>query len=282
VAAAGLAAGLLVHPNFPEIARFAWIVNAGILLETAWAARQGFELGAEFDPMAPLDVARHLLVPALLVAVAWALGWRTRREDSTPLALVACATVLLALTLRTARFVEYAVPFAVVAAALAASRSRAPAVVPALVLAASFVYTAAFGSGPVRSLGARGEDVPAPFAELFRATVPAGAQVFTCEWGLTGSLMLALPERRFLVALDPVLFWRKDPERYALWRRLTREGGPDAAEEIRRAFEARFVLCTAHPSNAPLLRALTADPSVSRVLKSPLWFLYDLSPSGAR
>ena len=50
-----------------------------------------------------------------------------------------------------------------------------------------------------------------------RAGIPVGARVFTCEWGLTGNLMLALPDRRFLVALAPTLFQAKDPELYKLW-----------------------------------------------------------------
>lgn len=281
VVGAGLVAGLLAHPNFPEIVRFAWIVNVGILVDTAWSGRPGFDLGLEFDPFRAGDALRFLAIPALLAGLSAALAWRRRREDALPLAFAACAWVLLAMTLRTARFVEYAVPFAAAAAALAATGAALPRASAAVVLAAGLAMTAVFGRSTLASLATRGEDVPPPFAAAFRAAVPEGAQVFTCEWGLTGSLMLALPERRFMVALDPFLFWKEDPARYDDWRRLVREGGADAADRIRRRFGARFVLCTATPSNAPLLRALSADPGVARVVKSPLWYLYDLTPRRA-
>lgn len=273
---AGCALGVVVHPDFPDIARFAWLVHARILVDTAWRARAGFDLGQEFQPFAAGNLLRYVLVPALLTVAALVLS--LRRRASVPLAFALAAAALLALTLRTARFIEYLAPFSAVAAGLAVSGAALPRWTPTAVLASSFAFTAAFGAAPVLALRTRGSDIPPPFVRAFRATIPEGAQVFTCEWGLTGELMLALPERRFMVALDPVLFWAKDPERYARWYELPRRGGAGAADAIRRTFGARFVLCTADPRWSPLLTALTADPSVARVIKSPLWFLYDLEP----
>ena len=47
--------------------------------------------------------------------------------------------------------------------------------------------------------------------------LPAGSQVVTCDWRETGELLLALPDRRYLVALAPMLFAAHDPERYRTW-----------------------------------------------------------------
>jgi hypothetical protein len=279
VAALAAGAGVLLHPNIPDILRFTWLVNIRILVDTAWTGRAGFDLGAEFQPFSPEQLLRHVLPPALLAASAAVIGWRERARDPLPLVFACAAGAYLLLTLRTSRFLEYLAPFAAVAAALAASRAGLGRRWAAPVLGVAFAFTVLFGSDHVLALGRRGDDVPPRFAEYLRASIPEGAQVFTCEWGLTGELMLAMPERRFIVALDPVLFWRKDPERYALWYRLPREGGPEAAEQIRRGFDARYVLCANDPRWSPLFRSLDGDASARVLFANPLWRLYQLAPA---
>jgi hypothetical protein len=186
------------------------------------------------------------------------------------------ALAFLALTLASSRFVEYLAPFAALALAVALG-PRARAVAPA-VLGAAFLYTAALGSRPILALGTRGDEIPPRFMEYLRARIPPGDQVFTCEWGLTGELMLALPDRRFIVALDPVLFHAKDPELYRTWYALPREGPEGSADVIRSRFGARWVLCAALPASEPLRRRLRADPGVRTLLGSGLWYLFDLGP----
>ena len=223
---------------------------------------------------------RWLAIPLGLSLGAAALSWRSRRESSVPLGFALAALAFGAMALRTSRFVEYLAPFSAAAFALAASPRRWGRAAAALALAGALAFTLAFGSAPVLALGTRGDDMPPRLASYLDAAIPRGAQVFTCEWGLTGELLLALPDRRFVVALDPVLFHVKDPERYRLWYALPREGPEDAARLIRERFGARYVLCTANPQWSPLLRRLTANPSVRRLLKSPLWYLYDLGEAG--
>ncbi len=279
IALAGVTLGAALHPNFPEIVRLTWLADFGILMDTAWAQRTGFELGSEFRPFSFEDVLRYLLPVALLTVGAGVLAWRKRKRDALPLAFAGAALLFLGLTLRTSRFVEYLAPFAASAAALAAARSHLARAWTSLVLGGAFAYTLALGSGSVRALATRGDDIPPQFARFLRDVVPDGAQVFTCEWGLTGELMLALPERRFVVALDPVLFWRSDRALYDLWYRLPREGGLDAAERIRRSFGAQYVLCWNDPRWAPFFRALDADSSVRPLFRNSLWALYSLAPS---
>ncbi|HYG68227.1 MAG TPA: hypothetical protein VD838_11225, partial [Anaeromyxobacteraceae bacterium] len=258
ICAAALAAGVAVHPNAENLLRFWWLVHVEILGRTAWGARAGFELGAEFQPYRLPDLVRFALVPALLTGVAAVFGWRRRREDEGALAFALVAAAFALLTLASSRFIEYFAPFAAAAAALAL-RDRGPRA--AAILGAAFAFTALFGARPVLALATRGDEIPPPFIEFVRQRIPPGAQVFTCEWGLTGELMIALPDRRFIVALDPVLFHAKDPELYAAWYALPREGPPDAAHVIRSRFGARYVLCAALPTSAPLLRRLADDPT---------------------
>jgi hypothetical protein len=278
-AAGGLAAGLAVHPNFPEVVRFAWIVSYEILVKTAWAGRAGISLGGEFEPYAPGDAVRFLLLPLLLVAAALVLAWRRRREDPAPLGLALAALAYAALALRSSRFVEYVAPFSVLAAAVAARPLALPRQLPALALAGAALFTGLFGAAPLRALATRGEDLPPEWGALFRRAIPEDAQVFTCDWGLTGELLLELPERRLMVALDPTLFLLHDPERYSVWFRLPRDPPPDAAERIRRTFGAEHVLCARTPASARLFPVLRADPSVRRVIDAPRWFYADLGPA---
>ncbi len=277
----GLSAGVLVHPNAANLLRLTWLVNARILLGTAWAQAPGFDLGQEFQPFHPGEALRWLSLPLALAVTAGVIAWRERRDDPVPLGLALAALAFGAMTLRTSRFLEYLAPFSAAAFAAAASRRSWARVAAAPVLAGALALTLLFGSQPVRALGTRGDDVPPRLASYLRQVIPAASQVFTCEWGLTGELLLALPDRRFVVALDPVLFYARDPELYRLWYALPREGPPDAAALIRRRFGARFVLCTANPAWSPLLRRLAADPGVTPLLRSPLWYLYDLGEAAS-
>ena len=145
-----------------------------------------------------------------------------------------------------------------------------------MILGASAIYTAAVGSGTVTALSIRGDDLPPSIAETLRRQIPPGSQVFTCEWGLTGTLMAALPDRHFIVALDPTFFYVKDPELYRLWRRICREAPPDMSGTIRRRFGARYALCLGSKQSASFVAPLIAEPGVRTLLVSASWILFDL------
>lgn len=278
-ALAGVAIGVALHPNAANLLRFWWLVHVDILARTAWGARQGFELGTEFQPFAPADFVRLAALPVVMALAALVMGWRARARDPGVLAFALAAAAFAGLTVLTQRFVEYLAPFGVVALALALrDRARTWA---AGALAGAFAFTAAFGAGPVLRLGLRANDIPPIVVDYLQARVPPGAQVFTCDWGLTGELMIALPDRKFLVALDPVLMYARDPAAYREWRTITREGPPDARERILRGFGARHVLCFASPAWKPLFARLRSDPRVATRLESRLWYLYDLDPPAA-
>jgi hypothetical protein len=281
-----LALGVLSHPNFPENLSFFWIQNVEVLFQTAWSDRPGFELGGEFQPFSPMGLLRYGALPALALVAALALQLRARRADPLALAASAAGLGMLVMTLQTQRFVEYFVPFSLLAAlsslglaALPGALRPAQLVVP--VLGLSFVWTASLGSAPLRMLAGRSIIYPPDVEEAVQQLIPTGAQVFHCDWLTVGEAMLALPDRRFLFALDPVLFYRGDPVAYDLWFRLLHEPVAKAGDGLRDVIHADYVLCDQRPEWAPLNANLAADPSVSGPLPVGPLRLWKVLPAGA-
>lgn len=278
----GLAAGLLLHPNTVNLVKFSWVVLADVLWKAAWGARPGLELGLEFLPFTAQQWLKWLLATLALLAGGAVIAWRVRRRDPVPLALALGGLGFLALTLRTARFAEYLVPWAVVTFAVALARLGPPLrwarSAPVIALAVCLAYTGKDQLETLRGIGSREDQVPPPLAQKLQARIPPGAQVFTCDWGATGKLMLALPERRFLVALDPTLFYLKDPELSDLWYRLPREVPPGVAEIIRRRFGARYVACFWDERLRRLFNRLAFEDGVQTLHVDDYWNVYDLGP----
>jgi len=283
--AAALGLGIAVHPNFPETARLFWIQNATILFGTAWSGAQGVDLGGEFRPFSLAGLLRYVTLPAALVLAALAAAVADRTRRTLPLAFAGAALAFLAITLRTQRFIEYLAPFAVVAAALAfagrpaAWRLAGARALPAVAVAVGLAWTLAFGRQPFALLGARHQPFPPHVAALLGDIIPEGAQVVTCDWRLTGEMMLALPERRFLVALDPVFFALHDPERYRVWYETVREPPERPATLLRDTFDAGWVLCGEQEQWRALHAALERDPAAALRGDVGLWRVYELRPS---
>jgi hypothetical protein len=271
----GTSLGIVLHPNAMNLLRFTWIQIVDVMIQTAWVGRKGFELGPEFEPFT-LGQWAHWLIPSVIMALtAIALAWRNRRKDITSLAFALTALIFFALTVKTARFAEYFIPFTVIAFALAA-RSISWRFLPAVVFGATLLVTCVPLYETIQGLGSYENRLPPALASKLQKLIPPGSQIFTSEWGYTGLLMMALPERRFIVALDPTFFYMKDPTLYRLWYSLPREAPSDAAELIRRYFGARFVLSFVDGRWDEFYNKLSTDPDVRMPLVSDYWLLFDL------
>ena len=272
---AGLLAGWSIHPNAWNLLEFNWLVMVDVLFRGAWQSRGGIDLGLEFLPFTAAQWARWLLACTLMTAVGGVLAWRSRKTDPAPLAFALAATAFGILTIRTARFAEYFIPFAAVAMALA-SRSIPWRGVPVAVFGISLLYTGAPLAETLKGLGSRTELIPPHTASWLRQQIPPGAQVFTTEWGHTGTYMLALPDRKFIVALDPTLFLVKDPELYRLWYRIPRDPKPGTADIIRRQFGARYVVSFSDWQFDRFYELLASEPGVRTLLVTDRLMVYDL------
>jgi hypothetical protein len=117
----------------------------------------------------------------------------------------------LVITLRTQRFIEHLAPFAVFALALSWRPHRSSRLAPVLI-ALGAVWIALFARHPIDLLRERSPTFSDQVAAALQQIVPEGEQIVSCEWHSTGEMMLALPARRFMVALDPVFFAMHDAD----------------------------------------------------------------------
>jgi len=270
-----LAIGIAVHPNNLNLLRLSWLVDVKLLVGTAWAGTAGLELGEEFRHFTLYEWWRYLGATVLASGCAMVVGWRHRRDDTLTLAFSLATFAFGLLSVFTARFAEYFVPFAFVSLAFASRHLRWRHLVAAVTLGLA-LYSAAPLADLVRGLREREELIPDELAARLRERIPPGAQVFTCGWLLTGTMMLALPDRRFVVALDPTFFLVRDPGLYRLWFSIPRQPPPDVAEVIRKGFGARYVMCLREARYGSFFERLALEPGVRSIVSTPYWNVYAL------
>ncbi len=275
MAAAGIVVGVAVHPNAVNLLKINWIHMSDIFFKNTFGTQSAYEMGTEFAPFPLTAWVQGLLFSVLMIIVSFYYAWRGLRKDSLLPAFTLAAFGFCILTIRTARFCEYFVPFSVAAMAFA-SREVKWRFLPHAILGVSMLYTVSVGPGLYSGLPIRINDMPPDIENYLRLQIPKHSQVFTTDWDRTGLLMLILPDRQFMVALDPTLFYLKDPELYLLWHRICREAPPGSSELIRRRFGARYVLGVNIPATKGLYSELIADHSVRLLLNSRWWFLFDL------
>jgi hypothetical protein len=276
--AAGLGAGLVLHPNTLNLLKLNWIHMSDVLVGSAWG-RSTQNLGRELNPYTVNEWGTYLVIVLLLTVGALLSGWKERRSRPEVLAFALAAAAFGLLTGKSLRFVEYFVPFAVVAGALAAKQFGRPRWLAPAVLGVALLYQLGFGAEPFQILAEKKPYLTQEIAGFFRLKIPSGAQVFTTDWDYTGNLMLELPERRFIVAADPTLFQKKDPFLYEVWCRIPLDVPLDATDAIRVLFKSRYVISQNIPAYGAFFQVLEADPRVRTLFANQQWVLFDLGES---
>jgi hypothetical protein len=272
-----IALGLVVHPNFPRNLELFWIQNFTVLFQVAWGGAGGFDLGMEFDPFGLGDYLRHAAIPTLFAGAAATRAWRRRADEPVLWSFALAALAFVVITTRTARFIEYLAPFAGLALALSMKSTRAANRWG--LLAGCVVCLLLFGTRPLEIMANRRYEFPPAVADELRQAIPEGAQVVTCDWGATGGMLLELPERRFLVALDPVFFWVQSPDLYRTWYETVHDPPANAGAVLRDAFDAQYVVCDVRAKWKPIHEALLRDPSVQPRAAPGIWRVYALRQS---
>jgi hypothetical protein len=277
--ACGIAVGVALHPNTGNLLHLNWIHMTHILFKRiVWGTQPGIDLGYEINPYPVAGWVQGLLFSVVMTIVATGYAWRNRQKEIISLAFSFAALGFSFLTMTTARFAEYFVPFSVAAMALA-SRPITQRFLPHAILGISILYTLWVGFPTLLDMKEQPNLMPQRIAIALQEKIPPGSQVFTTDWHHTGLLMLTLPERRFIVALDPTLFYLKDSELYRLWYSLTHDTPAGPAEIIRQRFRSRYVLSFYPDGPRRLFHQLSSEQGVRILLASDLWVLFDLGVS---
>jgi len=280
MAIGGVAAGLALHPNTINLLRLAWIQIVDVLIKNAWGTKTGFDLGLEFLPETLEGWGRGLLVCVAMTTAALYFSWRDRRQSELSLIFTLATLGYAVMTAKSCRFLEYFVPFSAISLALASKNIRWR-FLPQTLIIISLIYMLGLNHRFLRSFADSPNCLPATVISFMQGKIPPGSQVFTPDWDYTGELMLALPERKFIVGLDPTFFYLKDPDLYRLWYRISHDAPPDTVDQIRNKFASRYVIYP-YPIKilpqdwTPFLDRLYSDQRVKTYFIEDLWILFDL------
>jgi hypothetical protein len=266
-AGAGAVLGLVVHPYSPLTLETFFTYVQIFRIGLAGVGQSGFELGNEIYPY-PLPVFFDIYplivlgVPVLGVVVAA----RWSRLSAETRGMLAAAAFWAAMTMVSARFVEYLVLLLAVAVALVA-RDLAGG---APVLSAWFARARwRRWAGALAALGLlagfharsmafyvhyQGRAAPARFfdgagAWMARHLAP-GETVVNLYWDDFPDLFYSAPRQHYLWGLDPTYSIRLDPGRATLLERTRRREIPLDPRLLAEAFQARYLVLRAGRADA--------------------------------
>ena len=278
VLVSAVAAGIMLHPNSVNMVQINWIHMKDILFRNAWGGHVEFNMGEEFEPLSLLGWLKNMLAPSLAALVSLIIAWRQRRGNQL-LSVLAVVTLLFCLlTLRTNRFLEYFVPFTFMTLAVTTLKTGKNWLLVAAA-ASSVVITLSTGIAQwkyIFSAEPRLWQMDNAVIRKIESEIPAGADVFTCGWEYTGTLLTNLPARNFMVALDPTLLYKRDQSLYELWYRTMSNAPPESAEIVRKGFASRYVICLDHSTLHPFFDALAADKKTKVLYSDGKWVAFDL------
>jgi hypothetical protein len=268
---------LLLHPNGKEVFMTSWVNMTEMFIKNTLGSQANFEMGKELLPFSPWRWL-HWMVPTVSIMVAASiLAWRERKQDRLGITFTLAALAFFIFTLKSAKFAEYYIPFSALSLALVSHRIQWKWFPQSLVVV-TLVLSLLLGPEVAVQGFIHREDLEETIWPYLQEQIPIGSQVFTTDWEFTGLYMLALPDRKFIVALDPTFFSRQNSQLYNEWFDIIRSGPENSVELIRSHFHSRYVMGLNHPSRYALFSRLISAPGV-RVLLTGRWFLFDLGPA---
>jgi hypothetical protein len=282
---AGPAVALVLHPYFPNnlgilrdqlagVARHVWLTPAQIPRELF-----GEELGGLFSQAFLSWAPAYLPVAFGLVTF---LASRRQRLSTDGLALTLMAGALLVAGLLSYRFMDFFLPVAVLLGArlwselmagaslgeLAQHDSRAfwAAAVPL-----SLCLVAGMARYPVlavrSTMAGQVTEVQRqrPSVRFLHTVAVPGDIVYHSFWFDFSALYHFRPDGRYVEALDPIFFYRRDPRLFAAALALTRNPAADAYGVIKNDFKARWVYLSRYADFPPATAAISGDVRFKKV-----------------
>ncbi len=261
IAALAVAAGLVLTPYFPRTVTYFWLHAVEKV-----SNQGGLEVGAEWFPINSrlllLHTAPALGVGLLAIGAALMRGVKARRDTLSALILAVGWT---GLALWSQKWIEMAVPFALLASALLA---RDAGLHPGWLLWAPIVM---LWNGQQAVQHVR-DTVPAPdrLATIGAALEASPGAVFHPDWTDFSELFYYAPSCTFTVGLDPTFLASADPARYRLIDAMLDGKVPDISGAAKAGWQADWVVLT----SAPLRTIAAEDPGLELVIddgESTLW-----------
>ena len=243
---AGIAAGLVVNPYFPDNVWYYYTQAFQI------SAMQKIPMGGEWKPWDAWRLLReNSVVFAGFFLAVLAILLRPVRPDARKVAAFLSAVFFLVLAFKARRFIEYFVPFSVLFSALALREPlrAATRVRHRLLVLAAWVAVALSAWGTVErtaweiDLYAMGTGNPLyeDCARWLGENTPAGSLVFHTDWDDFPALFFYNTHNRYIVGLDPNFLYLRDPRRWQIYAEVARGNVRNPGEIIEKVFGAAFI-----------------------------------------
>jgi hypothetical protein len=281
--AAGLTAALLVSPWFPRNIEY---LMFHLFFKTAnplYGEQLSALISTEWYPPGWAGLAidswpAHLMLAAAMVALAWRrLHDPSFRPPVDTLIALGVALLSLGLYWQAARFAEYYVPFAALAAGLAARDAlagRRYGMRHAAALLAWVVVVVALSVANLQNVRLMPADHLARVGQRLNELGRPGDVVFNSSWTDFMALVWWADAFRYVNGLDGHYLAYRDPARFAVWLAAGAGTIDDPAAPISAAFGARFVVVARQ--HARLAEQLMRSPDAVLRLAAPDGWLFEI------
>jgi len=250
----GIIAGLIINPYFPKNLR---LFGEHLMMKVTGEYPIG--VGVEWYTY---ESWYMLTSSAIAFAVFFfgliAFEYRDRVRDWRPLFFLIVSVVLLLMSIKSRRFMEYFPPFAVAFGAFTISpklarpgnawvRTIRDRLIAAMTASAATVVTATILGMMVLQARAELKEENFPYAYegaskyITEHTAP-GAMVFNTNWDTFPSLFYYNPDRCFVAGLDPSYSYDRDHDLWKLYESITNGDQENAGKLIREQFGAEYVV----------------------------------------
>jgi hypothetical protein len=250
----GVLGGLVINPYFPK--------NLGLFREHLMMKLTGdypVDVGVEwYTYEAFYMLTSSLIAFAIFFAALLAFEYRDRLRDKKPLFLLIVSVVLLLMSIKSRRFMEYFPPLAVLFGAvtitpklqrldyswLVRTRDKLIAAVTASLVV---VFSGVLLCTMVFLARAEIAEETSPYAykgasRYIAEHAPPGSMVFNTNWDTFPALYFYNPDYAYVAGLDPSYLYDRDHELWKTYESITNGDEENAASLIRDRFGAEYVV----------------------------------------